>query len=319
MVNIVEVAYKWNGNLSTRSKTDYIALHHAQAVTCAPQDIHSWHLNNGWSGIGYHFFVRKDGTIYRGRPIDKVGAHVSGMNSCSIGICAEGDYHNKDITMPQTQKTSIIELCRYIKANYYPNAKIVGHREIGSSDCPGQYYPLNEIKEAVNNGTTSNSNPQEEALNRFIEKGFITDKSQWVITDFLTNAKAVRILDLLSGGTWTSDKTNANIHWAQPSVISLASKDGNSPDGTKIIEDVDGMIKKLDSWISRAMLMAMVDKLTGGTNSKYKDRSTDHWGRNCLDSLCDKAIITDVAYWEGFEKTVENGVFLLLCSNAFGI
>ena len=90
-MNIIEVAYKWHGGFTKRSRTDFIALHHAEAVKCTPQDIHSWHVSNGWTGIGYHFFVRKDGTIYRGRPLDVVGAHVQGMNSCSIGICAEGE------------------------------------------------------------------------------------------------------------------------------------------------------------------------------------------------------------------------------------
>ena len=145
-MQIIEEKYNWSGGFSNRSKTDYIVLHHAEAVKCTAQDIHSWHRANGWTGIGYHFFVRKDGTIYRGRPINVVGAHVQGMNSCSIGICAEGDYHTKEKTMPQAQKKSIIELCQYLKKNYYPNAKIVGHKEIGDSNCPGRYYPLDEIK-----------------------------------------------------------------------------------------------------------------------------------------------------------------------------
>ena len=145
-MQIIEEKYNWNGGFTSRSKTDYIVLHHAEAVKCTAQDIHSWHRANGWTGIGYHFFVRKDGTIYRGRPINVVGAHVQGMNSCSIGICAEGDYHTKEKTMPQAQKKSIIELCQYLKKNCYPNAKIVGHREIGDSNCPGRYYPLDEIR-----------------------------------------------------------------------------------------------------------------------------------------------------------------------------
>ena len=254
-MNIIEVAYKWHGGFTKRSRTDFIALHHAEAVKCTPQDIHSWHVSNGWTGIGYHFFVRKDGTIYRGRPLDVVGAHVQGMNGCSIGICAEGDYHTKEKTMPQAQKKSIIELCQYLKKNYYPNAKIVGHREIGDSNCPGRYYPLNEIKFAVAGGITVQAeNPQKIALDKLVVKGIITDASQWVLTDFLTNAKAVRVLDLLSGGTWTSEKTNSSIHWAQPNVISLASKDGGSSDGTKVIEDIDGMVNKLNVWISKATL-----------------------------------------------------------------
>ena len=65
---------------------------------------------------------------------------------------------------------------------------------------------------------------------------------------------------MLSGGTWTSEKTNSSIHWAQPNVISLASKDGDSSDGTKVIEDIDGMVNKLNVWISKATLLALVDK-----------------------------------------------------------
>lgn len=144
-MQIIEFDYKWNGGLANRPKTEYIALHHAEAVKCSAQDIHSWHTANGWTGIGYHFFVRKDGSIYRGRPIWALGAHVQGMNSCSIGICAEGDYHSKDKVMPEAQKQAIKELLGYLKG-IYPDAEIVGHKEIGDSNCPGRYYPLEELK-----------------------------------------------------------------------------------------------------------------------------------------------------------------------------
>ena len=143
-VNIIETKWRWNGLLSQRSHTDYIALHHAEASTCTAQQVDEWHKSNGWSGIGYHFFVRKDGSIYRGRPLNSMGAHVSGMNNCSIGICAEGKYSTE--TMPDTQKRAICQLLVYLKDNYYPSAKIVGHREIGDSDCPGKNYPLEDIK-----------------------------------------------------------------------------------------------------------------------------------------------------------------------------
>ena len=73
-------------SMNTRVKTTLLVLHHAAATTCTVEDIHRWHIDNGWSGIGYHFFVRKDGTVYEGRPIDKVGAHAYNYNSISIGI-----------------------------------------------------------------------------------------------------------------------------------------------------------------------------------------------------------------------------------------
>ena len=75
-MQIIETTYKWAGTLARRSATRRIILHHAAAVTCTPQQVHQWHLANGWSGIGYHFFVRKDGSVYRGRPEDTVGAHA---------------------------------------------------------------------------------------------------------------------------------------------------------------------------------------------------------------------------------------------------
>lgn len=143
-MNILETDWHWAGGLSNRARTEYIALHHAAAVTCTAAQVDQWHKDNDWSGIGYHYFVRKDGTIYRGRPENKMGAHVSGMNNCSLGICAEGNY-DIETTMPTAQYNAIVELIADIKTRY-PNAKVVGHREIGSSDCPGRYYPLDDLK-----------------------------------------------------------------------------------------------------------------------------------------------------------------------------
>lgn len=146
-MKITETKWQWNGTLGKRSATDYIVLHHAAASTCTAHQIDEWHKAKGWSGIGYHFFVRKNGEIYRGRPIDTIGAHVLGKNNVSIGICAEGAYMRE--TMPQTQKKAIAELIKYLKENYYPNARIVGHCEIGDSNCPGVNYPLAMLKNYV--------------------------------------------------------------------------------------------------------------------------------------------------------------------------
>ena len=63
-MNIIETNWKWNGELTSRSATDYIALHNAEAVKCTAEQVDSWHKANGWAGIGYHFFVRKNGEIY---------------------------------------------------------------------------------------------------------------------------------------------------------------------------------------------------------------------------------------------------------------
>lgn len=153
-MKIIETDWNWKTALSKRTRTDCIVLHHAEASKCTVEQIDSWHKSNGWSGIGYHFFVRKDGSVYRGRPLDSMGAHVQGMNNCSVGICAEGAYSRE--YMPDIQKRAIAELIDYLKTNYYPNSTVVGHREVGSSDCPGKNYPLEELKrysEILNNGS----------------------------------------------------------------------------------------------------------------------------------------------------------------------
>ncbi|TEB09616.1 N-acetylmuramoyl-L-alanine amidase [Pelotomaculum propionicicum] len=147
-MDIIEETYNWAYDLEIRYITGYIILHHAAASSCTAQDIHRWHLNNGWAGIGYHFFVAKDGKVYRGRPADTVGAHTYGYNNRSIGICAEGDYVY-DI-MPAQQKASIVALCKVLLATY-KSAAVYGHRELNATECPGANFPLEAIKEEVLN------------------------------------------------------------------------------------------------------------------------------------------------------------------------
>ena len=65
-MEIKESDLNWAGALTQRQKTDMIVLHHAAAKNATIYNIHKWHLTNGWSGAGYHFYIRKDGTIYRG-------------------------------------------------------------------------------------------------------------------------------------------------------------------------------------------------------------------------------------------------------------
>lgn len=142
MVNIIEKNYKWSGALDKRKSTNRIVLHHAEAKSCTADDIHRWHLANGWSGIGYHFFVRKDGTIYRGRPEDTIGAHAYGANSDSIGVCFEGNYMVE--SMPSKQVQAGYFLVQYLKGKYHTD-NVIPHKSVGSTDCPGEFFPFRMI------------------------------------------------------------------------------------------------------------------------------------------------------------------------------
>lgn len=150
-MNIIEKTYTLNGSLTKRTKTDMIILHH-RVGDGDVEGIDRIHKNNGWTCIGYHFYVRKDGTIYRGRQEDAVGAHAYGSNSTSIGICAEGNFEI-DI-MPAEQKNSIIELLGYLKGKY-GITKVLRHKDVNATACPGKNYPFDEIV----NGKTPEPTP----------------------------------------------------------------------------------------------------------------------------------------------------------------
>lgn len=145
-MKINEVTYKWNGALSKRRSTSRIILHHAAASKCTAQQIHSWHLANGWVGIGYHFLVRKDGSVYRGRPEDTVGAHAGNNNYDSIGICFEGNFMTE--TMPIIQQWAGQELVQYLK-DKYGISKVQKHSDVNATGCPGTHFPFKEVSEGV--------------------------------------------------------------------------------------------------------------------------------------------------------------------------
>lgn len=71
---------------------EYIVFHTSASgdQDIGAKEIREWHKEKGWSDIGYHYVIRRDGTIEQGRPLEKIGAHVRGYNSRSIGICMIG-------------------------------------------------------------------------------------------------------------------------------------------------------------------------------------------------------------------------------------
>ena len=141
------------GSMSIRSKTKKLVLHHAAASKCSVDDVHRWHKNNGWSGIGYHFFVRKDGSIWEGRPLKYVGAHAYGNNSDSIGVCFEGNFENEK--MPDVQKEAGKELVSYILKEYPTITSVVRHKDLAATACPGKNFPFAEIKKGKTSAATT--------------------------------------------------------------------------------------------------------------------------------------------------------------------
>lgn len=153
-MKINEVTYKWNGALTKRRSTFRIILHHAAASKCTAQQIHQWHLANGWVGIGYHFLVRKDGSVYRGRPEDTVGAHAGNNNYDSIGVCFEGNFMTE--TMGDAQRKAGQELVQYLK-DKYGISKVQKHSDVNATGCPGTRFPFKDVSEGTAAGKPAES------------------------------------------------------------------------------------------------------------------------------------------------------------------
>lgn len=141
-MKIIEQSYEWNGGLAARLSTTRIILHHAAATTCTAQQIHQWHLGKGWTGIGYHFFIRKDGSVYRGRPENTVGAHAGNNNYDSIGVCFEGSFDKEQ--MGDVQRQAGAELVAYLK-DKYGITKVQRHSDVNATGCPGDNFPFDTI------------------------------------------------------------------------------------------------------------------------------------------------------------------------------
>ena len=127
-------------------RTITLLVIHCSAVkpdqTSSAAQIDTWHRkDNHWKfGIGYHYVIRRDGTIEPGRPEWMAGAHSLNHNAHSLGICYEGglDINGEyDDTRTPAQKAAMRTLLEELHARY-PRAVILGHRDLNpEKDCPG--------------------------------------------------------------------------------------------------------------------------------------------------------------------------------------
>lgn len=110
-----------------------IILHHR----CGDGDvesIHMQHIGRGWAGIGYHYYIRRDGTIYEGRPVQFVGAHCPNNNSKSIGICLEGDF--RKVQPSKEQLTACKELIAKLRKDIPSIKRVLNHNDLYKTLCP---------------------------------------------------------------------------------------------------------------------------------------------------------------------------------------
>lgn len=228
-VNIKETNLDF-GPLSERRYTDMIVIHHTGSVEdmdASASQVHDWHQSQGWSGIGYHFVTRKDGTIERGRPIWAVGAHAgeNGMNSHSIGIHLSGDFNAAQPTEAQIEMTSMLIAYLCEKYNIPTDRQhIKGHREVGTTDCPGKnLFALLDVLSGKANWyrygepvKSTTAEPAPDAVVKDADKRVIEVRSQYPISD----ADIKRIIDIFHESQCPNESMFI-------SICHFASYDGN--------------------------------------------------------------------------------------------
>lgn len=139
-------------SLTPREATTRIVIHHTGNPVdddLSAEQIHASHQAQGWAGIGYHFVVRKDGTIELGRPDWAVGAHAYGFNGKSIAVHACGNFNLAEPTEAQINALPMLiaDICDAYGL-VASDSIVVGHRDLMATECPGNnlYKQLDTIR-----------------------------------------------------------------------------------------------------------------------------------------------------------------------------
>lgn len=130
-------------NFKVRTDTKHIFIHCSAtkpSMDIGVREIRMWHKrDNGWLDIGYHFVIRRDGTIENGRPQDVIGSHAKSYNSHSVAVCLVGginDAGKPESNYTEAQWASLDEVVSNMSYEY-PNAVVVGHRDVDAGKaCP---------------------------------------------------------------------------------------------------------------------------------------------------------------------------------------
>jgi len=140
--SITEVVAHWTGTYNNQD--------------IGAEEVHEWHKKRGWSGIGYHYIIRRDGRLQRGRPLNKTGAHAgaNGHNKYSIGVSFTAGYNcpsgtknaNKFISADSITPAQMKTFEMFLGAFYdeWPGGQVFGHVD---TDNKGKVDPGFDVQE----------------------------------------------------------------------------------------------------------------------------------------------------------------------------
>lgn len=155
-MEIIKVPLKGENQVGGHNNPQYLIIHHPE-FNGSIERLNDVMRSMGFTMIGYNYYVRKDGKVYKGRPDNVTSGNCYKYNEKSLGICFEGNY-DVEKTMPKAQFDAGVELIKELRAKYgISNNNINGHKAYYNTACPGKYFPLAEMLKAIKGGSASGS------------------------------------------------------------------------------------------------------------------------------------------------------------------
>ena len=147
-INVIDL--KFNEELIEIDKPRKIVIHHTHNPNLTVKSTHKLHIERfKWAGIGYNYFIEKNGDIFQGRGM-YVGAHAKNHNRDSIGVALAGNF---DEALPtEEQIESLVDICLEFMINYdIEPIRVIGHREIEGVEktCPGLLFNMDKFRELL--------------------------------------------------------------------------------------------------------------------------------------------------------------------------
>lgn len=112
-------------------------------------DLDTMHRRRGFNGTGYHYYIRRDGTLFFTRPLERIGAHAKGFNEGSVGICYEGGLdcggRPADTRTPEQRAVLLLLVAQLLEK--FPGSRVCGHRDLSPDrNGNGEIEPEEWIK-----------------------------------------------------------------------------------------------------------------------------------------------------------------------------
>ncbi len=147
-VTIIDPGLVFSGALTPISDPIIkLIQHHMAHSTATVYDVHRWHRDdNGWYGIGYNYWIAKNGEVYLGRGLN-CGAHAgANWNYRTLGIGYQGHFEQESMTDAQVKSGALVN-AKFLRDNNLNLSDIIGHNDVSATACPGRHFRMAELRQ----------------------------------------------------------------------------------------------------------------------------------------------------------------------------